>query len=122
MASCNRRNPHVRPEVPLIQPRYFIIAITNFPHLLRGTRPLQELTSSYPPPPPPHPQYGNDMHPPNGPMSVNRYPSEDPQERMLYNTLRQELQEVIQGYLQRTRLPYPICLVLDFSGVPPPRL
>lgn len=43
-------------------------------------------------------------------------------ERMLYNTLRFELQQLIQGYLQRTRLPFPINLVFDFSGVQVPRL
>ena len=38
-------------------------------------------------------------------------------ERILYNTLRFELQETIQAYLQRTRQAYPINLVFDFSGV-----
>jgi hypothetical protein len=41
-------------------------------------------------------------------------------ERLLYNTLRFELQESIRAYLHRTRQLYPINFVFDMSTIEPP--
>ncbi|CAF1268723.1 unnamed protein product [Rotaria magnacalcarata] len=38
-------------------------------------------------------------------------------ERFLYNELRFELEDSIRAYLQRTRRPYPISMVLDLSDM-----
>ncbi|CAF4613440.1 unnamed protein product, partial [Rotaria magnacalcarata] len=38
-------------------------------------------------------------------------------ERFLYNELRFELEDSIRAYLQRTRRPYPISMVLDLSEI-----
>lgn len=58
----------------------------------------------------------------NGSRNVNQCPSDDQHERMLYNTFRFELHEIIKAYLQRTQQPYPIRLVFDFASVPASRL
>jgi hypothetical protein len=44
----------------------------------------------------------------------------DVHERLLYNTLRFELQEAIRAYLHRTRRLYPINFVFDMSAIEPP--
>ncbi|CAF3394734.1 unnamed protein product [Rotaria socialis] len=97
------------------QQRYFVITATNFPNLLQRTRLLQELPEH-------HPQHVNDMSGSNESAYVDTRHFEERHEQLLYNTFRFELQEIIQAYLQRTRQPYPISLVFDFSGVPVQRL
>ncbi len=41
----------------------------------------------------------------------------DEHERLLYNTLKFEIQEAIRTYLQRTRRASPIHLIFDLSGI-----
>jgi hypothetical protein len=41
----------------------------------------------------------------------------DEYERLLYNTVRFQLKETIQGYFQRIRQNYPIQVVFDMSDI-----
>ncbi len=43
----------------------------------------------------------------------------DEHERLLYNTIRFQIQEIIREYLQRTRRTYPIYLLFDMSDMRP---
>lgn len=70
----------------------------------------------------PHPQHGHVAYGTNGQNNVEIVHSEVQHEQILYNTLRFELQQVIEAYLQRTRQIHPINFVFDFSGVPVQRL
>jgi hypothetical protein len=40
-------------------------------------------------------------------------------ERLLYNTVRFQIEEIIREYLQRTQRPYPIYLIFDMSDMRP---
>jgi hypothetical protein len=47
----------------------------------------------------------------HNPLVVDEY------ERLLYNTIRFELKETIQGYFQRIHKNYPIHVIFDMSDV-----
>ena len=123
--------------------RYFIITITNHPNfVLRREEyetPNQVIyvnslfcDSPFPPPPPPPPHlllllllFQGPFGPLRGPAFIPGIPihigtaQTDEHERLLYNTVRCRIEEIIREYLQRTQRPYPFHLIFDLSELRP---
>lgn len=58
----------------------------------------------------------NGMLIPNVPVHFGAVQSEE-HERLLYNTLRFQLHQIIRTYLQQTRRVHPIYLAFDLSNI-----
>ncbi|CAF1596215.1 unnamed protein product [Rotaria magnacalcarata] len=89
----------------------FLITLTNHSTLLQNTSRFQQA---------PDVQYIEQLEGgifiSNRPVNIGMDHSEQ-HERFLYNELRFELEDSIRAYLQRTRRPYPISMVLDLSDI-----
>ncbi|UJR07038.1 hypothetical protein I4U23_011326 [Adineta vaga] len=90
---------------------YFIITITNYPHLTQRTARYQgfDETCCH------QSQHGSMFIP--GVLVHFGAASTDEHERLLYNTVRYQIQQSIRTYLRHTRQSYPIHLVFDMHDI-----
>ncbi|CAF3548061.1 unnamed protein product [Rotaria socialis] len=110
MASSNRQRTHTQQSANG-NDQVFLITLTNHSTLLQNTSYFQQA---------PDVQYieqrNSGIFISNRPVNIGIDHSEQ-HERFLYNDLRFELEHSIRAYLQRTRRPYPISMVLDLSNI-----
>ncbi|CAF2100991.1 unnamed protein product [Rotaria magnacalcarata] len=110
MASSNRPRTQTQQSANRSD-QVFLITLTNHPTLLQNTSRFQQA---------PDVQYieqrEGGIFISNRPANIGMDHSEQ-HERFLYNELRFELGDSIRAYLQRTRRPYPISMVLDLSDI-----
>ena len=106
MASSRRQRltDHARPTD---EARYFLITVTNCPTLLERTQQYQQ---------PQHARCQDNMLVPHV-LDHLGVTHADSYERLLYNTMRGELQGTLRAYLQRTERRHPISLVFDLSSM-----
>ncbi|CAF1520599.1 unnamed protein product [Adineta ricciae] len=104
----NTHNDSSRIRVPY---PYFIITITNYPQFTQRTQwyPTSNETLN------PQSQH-NCMFMP-GVLVHFGTGSTDQHERLLYNTVRYQIRQIIRAYLRHTRQSYPIHLVFDLTDL-----
>ena len=100
MAS-SRRHPLrciCKPPSLLTTNRFFMITLTNFPHILNQTELYHRsaLESS---------------------SMMNDLNDDNTREAILYNTLKHQLEQALRSYLEQTSELYPISLVFDMRDL-----
>ncbi|CAF1529476.1 unnamed protein product [Adineta ricciae] len=90
---------------------YFLISVTNYPQLTQRTHPCSTFyeTSNR------QSQHNAMLIP--GVLVHFGAASTDQHERLLYNTARHQIRQIIRAYLRHTRQSYPIHLVFDLSDL-----
>lgn len=100
MASSRRFPSHCicPPPSLLTTNRFFMITLTNFPHILDQTESYHRSTIES--------------------LSIIDDPNDDnTREAILYNTLKHQLEQALRSYLEQTSELYPISLVIDMRDL-----